>query len=1770
MATDGTQGPTEREPATGEVALPATLRQCLGFDTGVRNNIELLDPDTVAFVAGNQLIIEALSSGERRYVHGRAGGGVGCFTVDEGRGLIAVGEKGSSPDVIVLTYPELAVSKVMRGGAEVGYASLHFSMDGEKLASLGMAPDYLLTVWDWRNERVVLRSKAFGQDIYRVRFSLHDAGQLTTAGSGHIRFWRMAATFTGLKLQGDIGKFGKVELSDVAAFLKFPDGKVLSGTESGALLLWEGNLVKCRICRAGGHPAHAREITSILMAQDGGGAQAQPCVITCARDGCLKWWDFAELDAADAGDDADLDACLAPRREVFLGEGCSATAMARFGDRLAIIDESGSIKRVDLPTGAASDLRAIAGGSIRGVAASAEAGVCATVTSGGSLRAWSACDGARVATRDFDVAPSCLEWMPRSADRDQSGVVVGFEDGVLRVMRLAAAGAGEGGALAWQREAVIKPHNAEVTCARYSPDGTLLATTAADSTAFLLRVSEGGSALEPVGFICTPPDPERPGATKRPAPTSICWSANGTRLLVCCGLGGVLEVDLSDAARLRPPSSESFELAHLPTRVFHLKKEVQRQVEPQAPAGPMAEPQEPEFETVLVGGLDAACAAYLPAGQQPEAAADGPRFLLGVRDGASLVYECSFASETALRDVPIGSASRAHGADACFMRFVRNPLGGPEALLIGSTDGGVTLRRADALGAFARFRGHDMHRGAISGAALSFDGALVITAAADGLLLTHDADLERTLQRTLRAHEALCGARDARDGPAGAPEIQPATEPAGQGAAVEAPEGCGGVGPRMKVAAASAEAADITDAGAYSIQDARLKAEEDLRREEAEKKKAQMRSRVREMRDAYAALAQENAAEALAERRLPPESMVVDPEMEALLAAQRRAALREVALESAHDSEKALVLLDKLRDFYLGGIASEAIAVHPMDPAAGLPVRALRVPRLSPETIAALERVRAEGDSREVAELRDLGGGDAALQPRKRQHQRERTSDAKERQGRRAPSLGAEAPRRSAEEQKSTFEVRKELRAERRRQLEALREREPSENADDPRDVAAIKKAQSHMGDFNLKGSPAYVVPENLRVNVENKRQELVRLLERRSRMRVAFNAKVFALRALKQRLLEQLRVRRARVRDIDAALGDGGAGEVPVRTMVPQEFPEWRSRVSEAARRSFQAQRAQGRAFGDVAPPEASADGEELAGVAPISRVAEGADGSGAAPATAPPSAAPMLFVTGDGAPEELDIASALPCMALVAPPEDCDATLQAARRTALVAERAQLLELSAAVHREFDAMVYGLRQEQMRTAIALKDIELRQLLMLQELRLLKEFRVRDAALSNRLERCEREQGEILASVGECRDRLGGKQGELEASRERGAAIHGQFGALVSEASPSHGQLLRIFRRRIKRNRGGGDEDDEDFDSDEDFDEEDLDSEEDEDVEDACPPGCDVALYEKVLELRERRLDQEEVTGDIQKSIDELRRTMERSNQRQKQVDKDLEATRKEIRAFQATKVGRLNLLQAFVPLRASQLHSWETDEVSGESLGVAQLSEHAELGRYVVFNRARLEKLHARIAELEDENAAEMANFRELHKTKRRLQKDKNVKDAKIERERARCRELQLLKFGDEIDLEQLDKVAGTGIDDEMNARVTALERDQRADVRTLEAKLRQAKDRLLGSTTENTELLQQVGQLSARHFQLERELNAGASSVSVGDRGPTVKKEADERNRLVALVRLQAREVDALKAEIGLLRRKSAPVHSRAQPRVPESNEAAAVAVRLPAAR
>lgn len=100
------------------------------------------------------------------------------------------------------------------------------SADGLLLVSQGGNPDYTLTLWDWQKSEVALKCKSYNRDVYNVTISPSLPGYLATSGSGHIKFWKISKTFTGLKLKSEIGKFGQTEISDIVGVYIMPDGKV--------------------------------------------------------------------------------------------------------------------------------------------------------------------------------------------------------------------------------------------------------------------------------------------------------------------------------------------------------------------------------------------------------------------------------------------------------------------------------------------------------------------------------------------------------------------------------------------------------------------------------------------------------------------------------------------------------------------------------------------------------------------------------------------------------------------------------------------------------------------------------------------------------------------------------------------------------------------------------------------------------------------------------------------------------------------------------------------------------------------------------------------------------------------------------------------------------------------------------------------------------------------------------------------------------------------------------------------------------------------------------------------------------------------------------------------------------------------------------------------------------------------------------------------------------------------------------------------------------
>ena len=308
-----------KEKEIKDVDLPNKLSQLyeiLGQDAQKRYNCYFLNKDEILMAVANTFQIFNLETKERKIFPSTEVGGVGAITKHPSEQIFAVGECGYFPNIYIYKYIDNTVKlyRILRKGTEQAYSALTFYSKGDNLASVGSEPDYNLVIWNWKKETIILKAKAFSQEIFRVSFSDNFEGKLITCGMGHIRFWEMAKTFTGLKLQGELGKFGQIDLSDISSFVEFPDGKVLCGTEHGTFLLWEGIFVKANLSEPDGKNCHTGLVEH--MSWENTDDVNKMKVMSAAHDGYIKWWNYLDIENVMLDDNS--NGFISPVRTVLL------------------------------------------------------------------------------------------------------------------------------------------------------------------------------------------------------------------------------------------------------------------------------------------------------------------------------------------------------------------------------------------------------------------------------------------------------------------------------------------------------------------------------------------------------------------------------------------------------------------------------------------------------------------------------------------------------------------------------------------------------------------------------------------------------------------------------------------------------------------------------------------------------------------------------------------------------------------------------------------------------------------------------------------------------------------------------------------------------------------------------------------------------------------------------------------------------------------------------------------------------------------------------------------------------------------------------------------------------------------------------------------------------------------------------------------------------------------------------------------------------------
>jgi WD40 repeat protein len=1987
----------------------SALYHNFGYDLTKKNNLSMIEVKTAIYALGNNVVFENITTGTRKYLQGLDDGGVGCIAVHPEKKMFAVGSKGHQPKIYIYSYPELKIVNVLSGGAERGYSNLSYNAQGSKLASVATAPDFMLTVWDWKREVVELHSKAFGQDVFNVKFSKDDDRRLTTSGTGHIRFWKMASTFTGLKLQGSIGKFGKVELSDICALDEMPDGKVVSGTEGGALLLWEGNFIKCRFVQVGGKPCHEGEITYVEL------DRKEKCVITASHDGFIRWWDFEAIDQAEVDADISLDFELLPVAEYKLKEGTKVSQMVDCGVHddtrtFVVHDANGSSQTVEFKLGgdgarghgveefdtlskSVASLNAITAadaengldvdntivpknttlsefhaGRISGLVTLDGAHIAITAGVDGTVRCWNYVTREVVCVRKYDTPVTSLSLVPKELnndlDVDGKHVIVGFEDGVVRVLCIGTDGSDpeKPNALTLRSRYVFKPHSTNVLDIAFSPDGATVATSCKDGTVFLLKTDKlpqekkKGYNWTPLRFFPI----VRNSTVKVPVCSdSVTWRADGKALLCSSTDSALREVDLSSLAGL-DPDVESYETNEFPIKTLHGRVPKMSAIAAASNArlpggGPAAakalakeggEGEEKGDDAAAAAEAEAAAAAAAAEEQKKEDEGpvsyeavkvdsacyvapprDGPapanihgdtihKLFAGVTSASNRSFLFEFdalvtevhADPTALSPIP-AEAAASEGAEGKegeggeeekvpetaaaaaeepeeendptrgLKLGVYNPDGRnnmmktPKTaslrysstgsyLMCGTDDGSVVLRPASFDVTFLRMPAHN---GKVVFASTSYDDKFVVSCGVDGVIAVHALDKEliekkaeplaldiaagvypddMALKTDKKKKEKKTEDAAADPAAATAPAADAADSALLDTDAVQ-------VSPRStavpELPKAPEDAPDL-EAGAYNIQDAKLKSEMDAKLLIAEEVKDKVKVQIKGLQKEYELLLKEN--EGLpSEVRMTADEIMIDTEYFSQLKEEGEDALVEVHKECEYEAERAVTLRNKVTERMLSGLLVPEITLSAFNTAANGPVsyvRSVRTRGLTGDIMELIETANKSIKDMVVKESRQLLNEDegSVSSSTKVTSLANMVADA---------STKSKGQEEKIEEHNASAAARREMRLQRKKGIQEHKKEEPKDNQDDQRDVEAIRLAESTIGDYKMKTSPDYEVSEEQHTDAAKKKLQMCLLEDSLVKMRLAYNERFLGLRDLKKAMIFAIRRSNGRIVEIDTELGNPSAALwEPV--LDPSEYPDERESVLPDELDSYIKLRKEHK---DWLKTPAVANQYVSKEEKSVPRDESSEEYITSAPA--PPKGEVTLELnfasnddSGDATVSELVGAkgfqvnddplgnfkdSAVTAMSLpglgniltakrsllgAQPVTSSEAAAlrerQSERTAKLQFERKRLLEMIDENVAAFLEAVEQMRADRHALLADIKLAELKLMNLFQEFIILLNFEVQDNQLLDKQTRSKKDSVVISQEVFGLQTMLEQLIAEKTEYSEKLAQIAVEYEETLSESHPYFDQLRKIYKKKSRRNPVDDGDDDEEEDEEED--EEDEEEEDLDEVDDACPPGCDPIIHEKLLDMREQRMDNEEADKALEKKCNETKRSMDKANNRLKQVNKDVNQTAISIRAFQAEKQKALNEVAVNVPISLEQIYLFQlsgaftgpkmleggdvtaaagagetaadgealdataataTDAAANNNDGEGEGGEEEEQvdttlltdpdkrvlrssgitdagkAAFVLIQTDALDKLKGRIGGLKRETEDARRLYQELKKERVVLSKARDVQQDKISNWKGKCKDLQMLKFGREIDLDDLEAASNRSREKEAERQMEIQEKKSRDLVAKLVHEGASLNEKLNEITLANTDLLAVVGDLTENRLKITRDLNASGKHVSTESKDEG-SREREERQKVIAYVQLQAREIEALRAELIMLKRKEAPQLSQnimsQQPPVP----------------
>ncbi|KAK4471015.1 hypothetical protein MN116_006515 [Schistosoma mekongi] len=1135
-----------------------TVYHLFGMDVSRRENLQLIENNILCHVFGNYLQLVNMDTNEKRMIRSLNGIGIGAFCIHPRYKYIAIAEKGELPNVGIYQYPDIKLYRILRGGTQTAYSACQFCPNGELLATVGSHSDYMLTIWEWRNEQIMLRCKAYSNEIYHLIWSIDIIGKLITIGNEHIKFWQISTTFTGLKLQGRLGKFDRINAFNIEGITILPDGKVLTNSINGNLLLWEDNLIKVQITRKNKYSCHHNGCIMQIIIDDGE-------LMTIGQDGWIRTWDFETVDTAECSGEGEVYE-LEPMNELRVGTTANLKHIVKVplpdSTMWYAQDADGALWKLDLSfshTSLAPEcLEEFHANDIVDCVTSPLTYCAATVGLDGKVCIYDIVQKKILVSRRFPSGGSSLIWSPPKVDPKGKILVVGHQDGVLRVLKF-----GENPEELTKRSKqfalldlgqALKPHKSAITSMIYSPSGKLFITGSRDETVFFFSVN--ATHLSPIGFVNVYAKVVRLEwfyVNNESMNEIIAYLENGCVITVQCPLENE-KYDHSNTFALNNLNiTKSYQLMSIKSRLDHehdvanrlaqynKAKEIRQEIR-QMNSRLQQETDEDkqkldDAEEAIHQGVLSEISDWTPTyPTNPSPLVYGcldrnepNQFWISLDDfDKGYIYKCELGSslltidDTIKRIHQLNNESKLHNnvintdelhkirtciddlsgimltdriiptepnkaiyisdkKDSCITCWIFSNTG--YRLLIGFNDGVICVQLLDKpyditmCKGFWMYRLHDNQRGRVNRIAFTYDEKFVLSAGGDGTLFVCELMTEEMQNKEIKEYRARI------------PSTFDTT---------------------IKVD-------DITDPNTYSIEESKQKLQQDHLMELAEEKKSITRQKLAELKGRFKKLKEQNNR--LPERiRLSTEAFNLVPQIRSDLFNNRQAEIDLVYKETAWETEKHRLALEKLENVFTKPLDCNRITVKAF--CTGHCVTSIRMNKLSDEYLKVYDdiiNIRKRLLTEEKSPMTKCSTQLNTVTTKSNEFEVIKTGTDQFN----ASIKGARGLR--VMQKLHLLEETKRRRAIRRAQWKQLEAMKPSDNYDDPKDTEAIQLAIEKLGDYKLKSSTNYVIPESMKLNTFEVKSKLINLVDHMFKSCHEFNVSLLMLRNKKMKIIEKL-----------------------------------------------------------------------------------------------------------------------------------------------------------------------------------------------------------------------------------------------------------------------------------------------------------------------------------------------------------------------------------------------------------------------------------------------------------------------------------------------------------------------------------------------------------------------------------------------------------------------------------------------------------------------